>query len=211
MCILTLIQRSKRYLKLFFRYREWKVIKVGGTISYCVSYLRNVPLSTRPPPDYNYNSTLLSSVLLNCTFILFLVLSNVWDSAGGRNTKSYFSACSKNNIYFAAQCKCATCLRSVPECNIYLQRVDNMYTIWLVRAARVPVLQLLQGQDLLLEGVLEHEVHEGVGHLNTTTSVNMKNRAVNKIAHDFTIFRGQTLLSALNSKEAKIFMTLQWL
>ena len=125
MCILTSIQRSKRYLKLFFRYPEWKVIKVGGTISYCVSYLRNVPLSTRPPPDYNYNSTLLSSVLLNCTFILFLVLSNVWDSAGGRNTKSYFSACSKKNIYFAAQCKCATCLRSVPECNIYLQRVEQ--------------------------------------------------------------------------------------
>ena len=126
----TSIQRTKRYLKVFFRYWEWKVIKVGGTISYCVSYLSNVPLSTRPPPDYNYNSTLLSSVLLNCTFILFLVLSNVWDSAGGRNTKSYFSACSKNNIYFAAQCKCATCLRSVPECNIYLQRVEQCVCVY---------------------------------------------------------------------------------
>ena len=194
MCILH--QNTKHYFKVFFRYWEWKVIKVGGTISYCVSYLRNVPLSTRPPPDYNYNSTLLSSVLLNCTFILFLVLSNVWDSAGGRNTKSYFSACSKNNIYFAAQCKCATCLRSVPECNIYLQRVEQCI-LWLVRAARVPVPQLLQGQDLLLEGVLEHEVHEGVGHLNSTTSVNIKNRAVNKISHDFTIFRGHSLLKAL--------------
>ena len=58
--------------------------------------------------------------------------------------------------------------------------------LWLVRAARVPVPQLLQGQDLLLEGVLEHEVHEGVGHLNTTTSMIIKNGAVNKKSHNFT-------------------------
>ena len=74
---------------------------------------------------------------------------------------------------------------------------SSVYLLWLVRAARVPVPQLLQGQDLLLEGVLEHEVHEGVGHLNTTTSVNMKNIAVNKISYDFTIFRGHSLLKAL--------------
>ena len=75
----------------------------------------------------------------------------------------------------------------------YLSPAEEQCILWLVRAARVPVPQLLQGQDLLLEGVLEHEVHEGVGHLNTTTSINMKNRAVNKISHDFTIFRGHSL------------------